>query len=241
MKQTAFRLVLALALAVACRAADKPPFRHTSLGIANGCFVESVVFSDVLRERLGAEAWCRVLQWGAKEDEEVVVGHAVAVFEQNGKLWCWDINHGFMALDVASDRRDDATAVATPILARYPRITAQHPLYRYDFAQTPDSSPPSVDTATAQTDSVSRDALLAGAQLARYRPVNVVSYSYVENGETRKSAATIFIFHGRFCVYFPEYGTIPFLSRLHGIRNLRAIQEALRRRHPGAQNVQPLK
>jgi hypothetical protein len=48
------------------------------------------------------------------------------------------------------------------------------------------------------------------------------------------SAVAVFLFHGRFCVYFSESGTIPFRARQNSVENLRQIQECLRRVHPGA-------
>jgi len=221
-------------------AAEKPPLPYVPMGVANGCFVESVVFYDTLHDNLGADAWCRVLQWGAKEDEEIVAGHAVAVFEQRGSLWCWDINRGFTALSIEPAQREDVEKVAAPILAKYSRITAFFPLYRYDFAQAPDTAPPDESRAVAQTDLVFRDALLAGARLAKHRTVNVVQFTFVDNGETRQSAATVFVFHGRLCIYFPERGTVPFRSHALAVQNLRLIQEAIRQQYRGAQSVKPL-
>jgi len=221
-------------------AAEKPPLRYVPMGVANGCFVESVVFYDTLLDTFGADAWCRVLQWGAKEDEEIVAGHAVAVFEQQGRLWCWDMNRGFTALSVEPAQREDVEKVAAPILTKYPRITAFFPLYRYDFPQTPDPAPPDENRAVIQTDLVFRDALLAGARLAKHRTVNVVQFSFMENGETRQSAATVFVFNGRLCIYFPERGTVPFRSRALAVQNLRLIQEAIRQQYRGAQSVKPL-
>jgi hypothetical protein len=221
-------------------AAEKPPLPYVPMGVANGCFVESVVFYDTLHDTLGADAWCRVLQWGAKEDEEIVAGHAVAVFEQRGRLWCWDINRGFTALSVEPAQREEVEKVAAPILAKYSRITAFFPLYRYDFAQAPDAAPPDESRAVTQTDLVFRDALLAGARLAKHRTVNVVQFTFIDNGETRQSAATVFIFHGRLCIYFPERGTVPFRSRMLSVQNLRLIQEAIRQQYRGAQSVKPL-
>jgi hypothetical protein len=226
--------------AAVVNAAEKPPLRYVPMSVANGCFVESVVFYDTVLETFGAEAWCRVLQWGAKEDEEIVAGHAVAVFEQRGQLWCWDMNRGFSALSVEPALREEVEKVAAPVLAKYPRISAYFPTYRYDFAQTPDPAPPDESRAVVQTDLVFRDALLAGARLAKHRPVNVVQFSFVADGETRQSAATVFIFHGRLCIYFPERGTVPFRSRMLSVQNLRLIQEAIRQQYRGAQSVKPL-
>jgi hypothetical protein len=221
-------------------AAEKPPLQYVPMGVANGCFVESVVFYDTVHETFGADVWCRVLQWGAKEDEEIVAGHAVAVFEQRGRLWCWDLNRGFAALSVEPAQREEVEKVAAPVLAKYPRITAYFPLYRYDFAQAPDPAPPDESRAVTQTDLVFRDALLAGARLAKHRTVNVVQFSFVADGESRQSAATVFIFHGRLCIYFPERGTVPFRSRALAVQNLRLIQDAIRQQYRGAQSVKPL-
>jgi hypothetical protein len=229
-----------LFLATWAVAAEKPPLRYVPMGVANGCFVESVVFYDTLHETFGADAWCRVLQWGAKEDDEIVTGHAVAVFEQRGQLWCWDMNRGFTTLTVEPAQREEVEKVAAPILAKYSRITAYFPLYRYDFAQAPDPAPPDENRAVTQTDLVFRDALLAGARLAKHRPVNVVQFSFVVDGETRQSAATVFIFNGRLCIYFPERGTVPFRSHALAVQNLRLIQEAIRQQYRGAQLLKPL-
>jgi hypothetical protein len=221
-------------------AAEKPPLRYVPMGVANGCFVESVVFYDTVHETFGADAWCRVLQWGAKEDEEVVAGHAVAVFEQSGRLWCWDVNRGFTAMSVDAAQREEVQKVAAPILAKYPRITAFFPIYHFDNAQVPDAAPPDESRAVTQTDLVFRDALLAGARLAKHRTVNVVQFSYIVDGETRQSAATVFVFHGRLCIYFPERGTVPFRSHALAVQNLRLIQEAIRQQYRGAQSLKPL-
>ena len=233
-------LGLTIFWAAGAGAAEKPPLPYVPMAVANGCFVESVVFYDTINQNFGADAWCRVLQWGAKEDEEIVTGHAVAVFEQRGQLWCWDMNRGFTVLNVEPAQREEVEKVAAPILATYPRITAFFPLYRYDFAQTPDPAPPDENRAVTQTDLVFRDALLAGARLAKHRPVNVVQFSFVADGETRQSAATVFVFHGRLCLYFPERGTVPYRSRALSVQNLRLIQEAIRQQYRGAQSVKPL-
>ncbi len=131
-------------------AAGTPPFAHERLGVADGCFVESVAFYDAVRERLGADAWCRILQWGAREDDEIVAGHAVAVLEHQRRLWIWDVNYGWMPSAVSPTQREDAATVAAPVTAKYPRIEARHPLYRHDFPQTAGrvgaSDPPGVSS-----------------------------------------------------------------------------------------------
>ena len=221
----------------ACAAGAPPPFPHESLNVANGCLVESIFFYDQFRERFGGDAWVRVLQWGAKEEDEVVAGHAVAVFVYHDRLWAWDVNYGYLPLDLPVTQREDVARVSPLILVKYPRITARYPLYRFDFPQEPDPNPPTA--RPLDESSAVRDASVVAAKLAAHRPVNLVQFSYVEAGETRQSAAAVFQFHGRYCVYTPEEGTTPFLAQ-GSIRNLRLIQLALRRIHPGAFAVKPL-
>jgi hypothetical protein len=236
-------LVILIALAVQSRAqADrvKPPFPHETLGVSNGCFVESVCFYDHYQEIFGMDPWVRVLQWGAKENDEVVAGHAVAVFELGGQLWEWDVNFGFLPLDVPLDFRDDIARVASPIVAKYPGIVPQYPIYKYDAApQPPEEHLPEV----LDTNEVAafRDATRAGARLGLHRPVNVVQFSYVDGtGTTQQSAATAFIFNGKVCVYFPERGTYPFLLLYRSILNLRQLQQAFRKVYPGAFDLKSL-
>jgi len=218
----------------------KPPFPHETLGLGNGCFVESVCFYDHYQEIFGADPWVRVLQWGAKENDETASGHAVAVFELRGQLWAWDINFGFLPLDVPLDFRDDAARVASRIVTKYPGIVPQYPLYRYDAApQQPEAHLPEV-LATHEV-AAFRDATLAGARLGAHRPVNVVQFSYVDgSGATLQSAAAVFIFNGKVCVYFPEHGTYPFTMLHVTIFNLRQLQQAIRRQYPGAFSLKSL-
>ena len=229
-----FALVASGCFAAALAGVGKPAplFPHERLNVANSCLVESIYFYDQFRERFGEEAWVRVLQWGAKEDEEVVAGHAVAVFELKNRLWSWDVNYGFLPLDAPPAQRDDVDRVAPLVLAKYPRITARYPLYRFDFPQAPATAPPAALPLHENSDV--RDASVVAEKLARHRPVNLLQYSYVVDGETKTSAVAVFLFHGRFCVYFPDSGTIPFRARQNSVGNLRQIQECLRRVHPGA-------
>ena len=106
-----------------------PPLAHAPMGVANGCFVESVALLDAWHEKGGGESWSKLLRWGAKEEAEVVAGHAVAVVERQGTLWCWDVNFGWAALAVNVTQRESAEVVAGPVVARYAKVTAQFPLY----------------------------------------------------------------------------------------------------------------
>jgi hypothetical protein len=230
--------VLALVNAIASAApVEKPHLQHPMLGVKNGCFVETVAFLDRWSEAQGAEAWARLLQWGAREDEEVVMGHAVAICESRGALWCWDSNFGWAKLPVEAAQKERADVVAPPVLKRYPKVTARFPTYRNDFPQTPSAAPPTAQL-TATNNSV-RDASIVAAQLAKKRPVNAVRFSYGPDEAKQESAAAVFVFHGRYCVYVPEMGTVPF--RVRGdVANLRLIQDLLRRAFPGVSGVKKI-
>lgn len=230
MRFVAAILLTVAAVGLAAPPAEKPPLQHAMMGVANGCFVESVAFLDHWQEAQGVDAWARLLQWGAREEDEIVAGHAVAVCEARGALWSWDINFGWSKLPIELAQRDAAEIVAVPLTKRYPRIAAQFPTYRRDFPQSPSANPPVEQFAAANT--ALRDATIVGARLAKQRPVNVVRFSYGEDAAKRESAAVVFVFNGRYCVYVPEVGTIPFRVRT-GVENLHVIQELLRRRFPG--------
>lgn len=228
----------ALAATVLLHGADRPPMAYAPMGVANGCFVETVALLDDWHDAMGADAWARLLEWGAKDDEDALAGHAVTVCEARGKLWCYDINFGWRALPLDLGQRDDLPAVAAPIVARYPKITAVYPVYRYDLAQAAATSPP-VAQLTAESAAV-RDASVVGARLATHRPVNVVRFDYGPDESKAEGAATVFLFGGRYCVYTPMRGTMIYLRVRGGIENLRLIQELLRRLYPGVGAVKKL-
>jgi hypothetical protein len=234
-----FAVAAAVAVGAApARAPEKPPLQHAMLGVANGCFVETVAFLDHWKEANGGDAWARLLQWGAREDEEVVMGHAVAICEARGALWSWDINFGWSRLAIEPAQKERAEMVAAPVVKKYPRVSPRFPTYRFDFPQPPSANPPVARLTATQT--TVRDASLVGEKLARYRPVNVVRFDYeAAPGEKRESAVAVFVFHGRYCVYSPEHGTVPFRVRT-GVENLRTIQELLRRMFPGVTGVRKL-
>ncbi len=213
--------------------AEKPPLAHAMMGVTNGCFVETVAFLDRWKEVHG-ETWARLLQWGAREDAEVVMGHAVAICEARGALWSWDINYGWHKLPVDAAQREAVEVIAAPVLKRYPKVSARFPTYRHDFPQTPAAAGTAVPVANANP--ALRDASLVGAALARHRPVNVVRFSYGTGDELRESAAVVFVFHGRYCIYVPEIGTVPFRVRT-SVQNIRMIQDLLRRAFPAVTGV----
>jgi hypothetical protein len=236
MKPWFFLFALFVLGVLAARAADgvgppKPPFTHTPLNVPNGCFVESVAFYDEFMQKNGAAAWCRLLQWGAKEEEEVVAGHAVAVFQSGDKLWCWDVNFGFEPLDFEPAKRDDAVLISVPLTAKYPKISAQYPLYRMDFPQTPEVRPPGALDPTNELGL--RDTARVAARLGLYRPVRLVQFTWLQDGVTVPGSACAFVFNGRLCVYTPTNGTVPFHVPALTVANLRQLQELLKRICPG--------
>lgn len=214
-------------------AAEKPPMSYVPLRVANGCFVETVAMLDEWQGKMGGEAWAKMLRWGAKEEEEVVAGHAVAVVEMRGKLWCWDVNFGWAALPMDAAQRENAETVVVPVVARYAKVKAQYPSYFADFPQAAGAAPKLTDPASgAEGNAALRDVLAVAERLAHRRPVTVVTFSYGPEGSPRASAAAVFVFGGRYCVYVPEIGTVPTRAR-GGVENLRMIQTILRRMCPG--------
>jgi hypothetical protein len=220
-------------------AAVTPPFSHETLGAGNDCLVESVYFYDHVKELFGPNTWVRILQWGAKENDVVVGGHAVAVFELQGQLWAWDINFGFMPLNVPLESKENIALVMAPIVAKYPDIEPYHPMYRQDSSQQPELHLPEV-LATNDVPAI-REATLTGARLGLHRPVNVIEFSYPDgSGGKLQSAATVFIFYGQVCIYFPGEGTYRYIFPNLTVVNMRQIQWAIRQEFPGASDVHSL-
>jgi len=233
-------LLLGLVPVVAAFAAQPaPPFAYQPMGVPDGCFVESVAFYDAVRERYGKDTWCRLLQWGAKEEEEVVAGHAVGVFELQGRLWGWDVNFGFAPLAIAAAQKEQVDLIAAPLTARYPDINPRFPIYRNDFEQSPDVAP-TVGMEGGPDPVGIHHALKVATRLAKHRPVNVVMYTHRAGGRPGLGVACVFIFHGRLCVYVPGYGTVPFRARALSVENLRQLQQALHTIHPGAGNLRAM-
>jgi len=227
----------ALGAAPLVAAPEPAPFSYREMGVANGCFVESVACLDAFHEAFGADAWGRVLLWGAREEEVMVAGHAVAVLEASDALWCWDVNHGWMRLAVPAEKRGDAAAVAAPVVANYPRVTAFYPMLWEDGGQAPEATPPGAEPAGES--GAYQDARLAAGRLSRHRPVNLIEITRLEGGEPRTFEAIVFVYGGRMCVYSPETGTVTFRAR-SSVWNVRLTLEMVRSMFPGVQKVRSL-
>jgi len=213
----------------------KPPFPYESLGVRNSCFVESVHFYDVYQgwKAGGANGWVRVLQWGNQEgDYKIGTGHAVAVYVAQDRLCSYDINFGFWPVEVPLGQHADLTEVGPKIFAHYPQFKPVLARYREDFAQKPPAKPPEFLFYHAKLDV--RDATRVASELGRYRPVIVVEFNYTENGAKQESAAAVFVFGGRLCVYFPRSGT--FISRglVRAFHNLEMPSAVIKRLYPDA-------
>jgi hypothetical protein len=142
-----------------------------------------------------------------------------------------------MRLTVDASERDDASVLAAPIVANYPRLTAVYPMMGEDGAQQPEAGPPGAEPTPAAVGA--REAQLVAARLARHRPVNLIEVSQVENGETRTSEAVVFAFGGRMCLYAPASGTTTFRTR-SSVWNVRLTLEMARRVFPGVERVRSL-
>ncbi len=223
--------------------APKPPFRYEPVQVRNGCFVESVIFYDRYQaKQLGGKegGWCRVMSWGAQEgDYQVGKGHAVAVFSSKRReLWFYDINFGFRPLDVAYDRRADITDTAPPIVGHYPQQRAVFLRSYEDFPQRAPKKKPDFLFYHANPDV--RDATKVAHALAGYRPVRVVEFDLKAEGGAPpvSTAATVFIFSARLCVYLPRAGThISKQQVVVALDDLAYVTKVIEGVSPGAANV----
>jgi hypothetical protein len=218
----------------------KPPFAYESLGVRNSCFVESVHFYDVYTawRAEGDASWVRVLQWGNQEgDYKISSGHAVAVYVAKGKLCGYDINFGFWPIDVPVEKRADLTEVGPKVFVHYPQFKPVFARYRKDFQQQSPTKPPDFLFYHAKQDV--RDVTRVASELGRYRPVSVVEFNYQENGVRQESAAAVFVFGGRLCVYLPRGGTHISRPLVRAFHDLNLASYVIRRLYPGATDIRP--
>jgi hypothetical protein len=216
----------------------KPPFAYEALGVRNSCFVESVNFYDEYLHggRGGATPWARVLQWGNREGEfDIGTGHAVTVFVVQDKLWYYDINFGVAPLGVGVDRRADITDVAPKVFERYPQFRPILARYRDDFPQRAPAKP--VEFLFYHANADIREATRVANKLGRYRPVSVLEFDLVENGQVQRSAGAAFVFGARLCLYLPRRGTHVSAALRGTLDDLRYLGASIKRVYPNATNI----
>jgi hypothetical protein len=216
----------------------KPPFSYEPLGVRNSCFVESVHFYDVYHAKTGEGGWVRVFQWGNQEgDYKIGLGHAVAVYVADGKLFGYDINFGFWPIALPLDRRADVTDVGPKIFVHYPQFKPVFARYRDDSVHAAPLKPPEFLFYHANRDV--RDATRVASELGRFRRVSVVDFNFIEKGTKQASAATVFVFDSRLCVYFPRNGTHVSNLLLPSVDNLHLTGMIIQRIYPGATDIRP--
>jgi len=216
----------------------RAPLYYEPLMVRNACFVESVRLYDQYlgREIGGKGAWVKVLQWGSRErDDKIGLGHAVAVFTARGKLWTYDINHGFTELAVGVDRRADLTDVTPEIFARYPQQRPVLATYREDGFQQERTKVPENLFYHASQDV--REVTKVASELGRVRPVKVVEFKFNEGGELKTGMAAAFLFGNRPCLYMPAKGTQIGRVRATTVDDLRLIGVMLKQLYPNATDV----
>jgi hypothetical protein len=178
----------------------------------------------------------KVLQWGHRESaDKVGLGHAVTVFTAGGKLWTFDINHGFTALAVSPERRKDLMDVTPEIFAKYPRQRPVLAIYREDGFQQKRTKVPENLFYHASQDV--REVTKVASELGRVRPVKVVEFTFTEEGALKTGVAAAFLFGNRPCLYMPAKGTQIGRSRVATIDDLPLIGSMLRQLYPNATHV----
>jgi hypothetical protein len=215
---------------------DAGPFMFKATGAANGCFVESVRFhDDYFSNPRSRDGWMRVLQWGVKDGFTITPGHAVAVFEWEGRLWIYDTNGGVIPIGVDPAVRNDLTEVGPPNFRRYPRYETTGAEYLIDIhrRQLPALSIPRDFPKAPKFHPLLRVA----KSLARHRPVQVYRFAYTTEGRETESAAVAFVFDGQLCIYVAEKGTLVNNGLLARIDDERIIRARLSRAFGEGSNV----
>lgn len=206
------------------------PFKFAPLGVANPCFVDSVHFADTYLggKKSGGARWVRVLRWGTvADDDSVGPGHAVAVFEWRKRLYVFDINFGVRELPVAVGRREDIFDLTAPVFSLYPQFKPIGAAVLDDSWTNRKSALRGADDGPVTPGY--RDAYRAAKTLAKWREVRLVRFSYLEKGKRRESAAAVFLFDRKLCVYVPERGTVVQKQALPSIEDDAQIRARLER------------
>lgn len=207
---------------------DAGPFMFKETGTANGCFIEAVRFHDeYFRNRRSRDGWLRVLNWGVKDGFTVAHGHAVAVFEWQGRLAIFDINGGVIPLAVDPAFRNDLTEVGPMIFRRYPRYETTGAEYLIDIhrRQQPGLKIPRDFPKAPKFHPLLR----AARSIARHRLVQVYRFAYNAGAQEVESAAIVFMFDGQLCIYVAEKGTIVTRGLLARVDNERFVRSGLER------------
>jgi len=207
---------------------DAGPFMFKATDAPNGCFIESVRFHDEFySNRKTRDGWLRLLQWGTKDGFTVTLGHAVAVFEWQGRLSVYDINGGVIPLVVDPALKSDLTEVGPLIFKRYPHYETTGAQYMIDKHRR---QQPGLFIPKDFPKAPKYHALLRAAKsLARHRPVRVYRFAHTVDGMEVESAAVAFMFDGQLCVYIGERGTLLHAGLLSRIDNERLVRTRLER------------
>jgi hypothetical protein len=185
----------------------------------------------------GAESWAKVLEWGSlQKDTTIRVGHAVAIYQLQNKLWVYDINNGFLSLSPPVSKKLDLTLVTPQIFNRYSEMKPVNVTYVDEAPQSPEKNAPVYNVKTATTQEL-HDALKVAAELGRFRPVRVVEFIAPVDSYLRPCAATIFKYGDKICLYSPLAGTRGLPAPAEGVDNLMVAQALVLSGYPNAKDV----
>jgi hypothetical protein len=218
------------------------PFNYTPLGVRNSCLIESVRFYDAFRTpaRGGAGGWVRVLQWGneAGSLQHITLGHAVAVCLVRDVLWMYDVNFGFVPLGTPVAKRDDLAAIESEILAKYRQTNPKYIIYHPDMLSAPAQLPQKFTYTTGNADV--REATRVASEIGRHRETRVVGFVYDDKraGRTQTSAAALFEFDRRLCIYFPSQGTLTTGLSADSLKDVQQVAAVIRQMYPGATDIE---
>jgi len=218
------------------------PFNYAPLGVRNSCLVEAVRFNDAFLTpaRGGPHGWVRVLQWGndAGNLRHITLGHAVAVCLVGDTVWMYDVNFGFVPLRTPVGKRDDAAEISAEILAKYRLTKPAYLIYHQNLMPLPVQLPQKFTHMTGNADV--REATRVASEIGRHRRTRVAGFVYQDKqtGRTQLSAATLFEFSGRLCVYFPSQGTLTTELHADSLEDVRKVAALVRQAYPGATDIE---
>ncbi len=215
------------------------PAGYRPLEVANACFVEAVNYYDFYTDLrpAGERSWARLLHWSDREGLLTLkAGHAVTVFVAKSRLWAYDVNYGIVELDTPVDRRGDLLDVGPEVFKRYPLINPALPRYHEDFSRRIGVGLRSFSPEGAEGDL--EHVLKVAERFADRRPVRVVRFSYPSpEGETRESAAAVFLFGSQLCIYSPQTGTTIVRQVIPSVNDMRMVKDRITHFLPGATDL----